>query len=79
MKLEVLYFAALRERAGIEREQVDTDAATLAELYAELAQRRGLGFPAAQLRVALDGEFVSWSSAPREGAELAFIPPVSGG
>ena len=30
-------------------------------------------------RVAVDGAFAQWDDVPRDGAEIAFIPPVSGG
>jgi molybdopterin synthase sulfur carrier subunit len=29
--------------------------------------------------VAMDGAFCGWDAPVREGAEIAFIPPVSGG
>ena len=77
--VEVLYFAALRDAAGIASEQVQTDAADLAALYTQLQARHGFGFPQAQLRVALDGAFAQWGDALRDGATVAFIPPVSGG
>ena len=32
-----------------------------------------------RLRVAMDGAFCGWDAPVREGAEIAFIPPVSGG
>lgn len=31
------------------------------------------------LRVALDGEFVTWNTPVADARELAFLPPVSGG
>jgi len=78
-KIDVLYFAALRDAAGIASEQVDTEAADLAELYAEVQARLQLPFPQRQLRVAMDGEFARWDDALRAGSTVAFIPPVSGG
>lgn len=75
----VLYFASLQEQAGRSREQVRSAAADLAGLYAELEARHGLGWPQAHLRVAQDGRFAQWSDPLRDGAEIAFIPPVSGG
>lgn len=39
MALDVLYFAWLRERIGQPRERVETEAATVRELVAELAAR----------------------------------------
>ncbi len=77
--VEVLYFASLRDAAGIASENVQTDAADLSVLYAELQARHGFAFPQARLRVAVDGAFANWSDAPRDGTTVAFIPPVSGG
>lgn len=39
MALEVLYFAWLRERIGVAREEIHTQAATVGELVAELRLR----------------------------------------
>lgn len=79
MKITVLYFAALRDAAGRSSETVETAAENLRAFYDELQARHQLPFPARQLRVAVDGEFAKWEDAPRDGSEVAFIPPVSGG
>lgn len=79
MKIDVLYFASLRDAAGTARERVDTRAADLAALYDELRARHGFALPADRLRAALDGEFARWDAPLRDGAEVAFLPPVSGG
>lgn len=78
-KVTLLYFAALRDAAGVASEAVATSAQDLRSLYNEAQARHGLPFPARQLRVAVDGEFAQWDDVPRDGAEIAFIPPVSGG
>ena len=78
MSVTVLYFASLRDAAGRDAEQLQQPA-SLAALYAELRARHGFTLPQERLRVAVDGAFVDWDSAVREGAEIAFIPPVSGG
>lgn len=78
-RVTLLYFAALRDAAGIASEPVDTDAATLRALYDEAQARHQLPFPARQLRVAVDDAFARWQDPLREGSEVAFIPPVSGG
>ena len=78
-RVRVLYFAGLRDAAGRSDESVRTDAPDLAALYAELQARHQLPFPQRQLRVAVDGDFAPWSTALREGSDVAFIPPVSGG
>lgn len=79
MRVEVLYFASLRDAAGVASEHVRTDAVDAEALYAELQARHGFGFPRARLRVALDGAFADWDTALRDGVTVAFIPPVSGG
>jgi len=77
--MTLLYFASLRDAAGVEQEPWDTCASNLAELYAETAARHGFTLPRAQLRVAVDGAFAQWEAPVREGSNVAFIPPVSGG
>lgn len=79
MQIEVLYFASLRDRAGCASERVATSAADVGALYAELDARHGFGFTPARLRAAIDGAFVPWDAPLRDGAEVAFMPPVSGG
>lgn len=78
-KVEVLYFAALRDAAGVASEQVDTDVADLSALYLLLQARHRLPFAERQLRVAVDGAFADWGDRVRAGSTVAFIPPVSGG
>ena len=79
VRVEVLYFAALRDAAGIASEHVDVDAADLAAVYAIVQMKHQLPFPQRQLRVAVDGAFANWGDALRAGSTVAFIPPVSGG
>ena len=75
----VLYFASLRDTAGVGSETMDTAAPDLRVLYLELRARYGFALPIERLRVAVDGAFARWEDAPRDGSEIAFIPPVSGG
>ena len=78
-RVTVLYFASLRDVAGIAGETFDTAAPDLRVLYIELRARYGFPLPIERLRVAVDGAFANWDDAPRDGSEIAFIPPVSGG
>lgn len=77
--VQVLYFASLRQAAGVDAEAVQTTAVDLAGLYAELRARHGFNWEMPHLRVAVDGAFARWGDALAEGAQVAFIPPVSGG
>ena len=81
--IDVLYFAWVRERIGVPRERVDTTAATVAALVAELSARDPRYAAAfadlASLRVAVDQELTGFD-APLAGArEVAFFPPMTGG
>ena len=78
-RVHVQYYAVLRERAGIAAESVETDANDAAALYDELSARRGLAFPRAMLRVAVNDEFADWSRPLADGDSVVFIPPVAGG
>lgn len=77
--VSVLYFASLRDAAGIAEETVHSDAVDLRALYTELQARHGLTMPIARLRVAVDDAFADWETPLRDGSRIAFIPPVSGG
>ena len=79
VRVAVLYFASLRDTAGCSREEVDTDATDLVGLYRQLRERHGFALPRERLRVSMGDAFVDWSTPLSEGAEVAFIPPVSGG
>jgi sulfur-carrier protein len=78
-KVELLYFASLRDAAGIAGETWATGAADLRALYEELRARHGFAMPVERVRVAVDGAFAGLGDAVRDGSEVAFIPPVSGG
>jgi sulfur-carrier protein len=81
--IDVLYFAWLRERIGLPKERLDTEAATVAELVEELRAREERYAAAftdlSAIRVALDQEIADFD-APLEGVrEVAFFPPMTGG
>ena len=83
MRLTVRYFASIREALGKGSESVETSAATLAALRDELIARGGAyaqGLARGKsVRLALDQVMSDESAALREGCEVAFFPPVTGG
>jgi molybdopterin synthase sulfur carrier subunit len=78
MGVTVLYFASLRDAAGVASEVLPMPG-SLEACYEQLRARHGFALAREKLRVAIDGRFVEWDSRVPEGAEIAFIPPVSGG
>ncbi len=82
MQIEVLYFAAARERAGRGEESLALEAgSTVAAAMAEIEARHPDLVPLRPyLRIAVDEAFVRELDVPlRDGATVALIPPVAGG
>ena len=84
MKVNVKYFASVREAVGQGAEAVDTQAATCGALRDELIARGGAYAQALArgraVRIAVDQVMSPAEDAPlREGGEVAFFPPVTGG
>lgn len=83
MKITVRYFASIREAVGQGSEVLDTSAANLGALRDELLARGGAYASALArgraVRMALDQVLSDEAAALRDGAEVAFFPPVTGG
>lgn len=81
--MDIRYFAWLRERIGIAHEQIDTEAATVADLIEELKTRsdaHAFAFSdTAALRAAVDQDLVSFEASVKGATEVAFFPPMTGG
>jgi len=85
MKLELRFFASLREALGISQESVETpdSVKTIEELRTYLVNRGGAWAHALAegkaLRCALNQHMVDPNTPLQDGAEVAFFPPVTGG
>ena len=81
--IDVLYFAWVRERIGLPKEQVETSAVTVADLVAELKLREERYAAAFEdisaLRVAVDQELCEFDTPLAGAREVAFFPPMTGG
>lgn len=81
--IEVLYFAWLRERIGLSSERVQSSAATVAELIAELCAREPRYQAAfadlSAVQVALDQDLADFDASLAGVREIAFFPPMTGG
>ena len=81
MKVQVLYFAQARERAGRSNDTLELPAGSriddaldaLVIRHAELAALRP------HLAIAVNGALARGAEPLHDGAELALLPPVSGG
>lgn len=84
MTVTVLYFAALKEALGASSESLALPAgvATVGDLRAHLAARGEAWAQLASfknLRCAVNQDMVPLTAAVKEGDEVAFFPPVTGG
>lgn len=79
MRVRLLYFASLADRAGRAEETRDTSAANPRDLYAEVAREHAFGLAPERVRVAVNGALAGWDAVLAEDDEVVFLPPVSGG
>ena len=85
MKITVRYFALLRERAGATRRCVAWDGAApdgrprCASTSPRARRRSPTLLRSGSLLVAVNREYAAPETALRDGDEVAFFPPVTGG
>jgi molybdopterin synthase sulfur carrier subunit len=84
LSVTVLYFAALRDLAGVGEEKLEVASSgselSVSNLLLELEQRHGsLQGRLDSVRVAVNEEFTERGALLRGGEVVALIPPVSGG
>ena len=81
--MNVLYFAWVRERIGLPKEQIETSAETVMDLVEELRareERYTLAFSdLSALRVAVDQDLSDFDASLEGVREIAFFPPMTGG
>ena len=79
----ILYFARLKEALGTAREEIAlAGVADLAALRETLAARGGAWaqeLTQPRIRAAVNQEMASGDTPVRDGDEIAFFPPVTGG
>ena len=78
IRVQIEYFAILREHVGRDGEEIRTGAGSAADLFDELARR--YAFPKmSHMKIAINDEFADWDAVLADGDSIAFIPPVAGG
>ena len=78
-KIDVQYFALLREERGLSQETISTRARTLQDLYKDLQKKYHFKLSIELLRVSINEEFSDWNTELKSGDRVVFIPPVAGG
>lgn len=77
MSIHVKFFASLRERLGREAQEVEaSEGLTVGALWCAVS---GTDCQPANVLAALNHEYVVPAQPVRDGDEVAFFPPVTGG
>lgn len=76
MTIQVRFFASIREKVG--RSEIQVEAASIS-CAAELWQRVTGGPLPPNTLIAINQEYAQPHQAVRDGDEVAFFPPVTGG
>ena len=78
--ISIRYFALLRDLAGLSEERVTIARdATASQIYLRMAEKYAFPLRLADVRLAVNDDFVITDHRLNDGDALAFIPPVSGG
>ncbi|MEE9395411.1 MAG: molybdopterin converting factor subunit 1 [Methylococcales bacterium] len=76
MSIRVKFFASLREQVGqSEQEIMSKGVGTVSEVWAQL----GEGELPADILCAINMDYAEHDSSVKDGDEVAFFPPVTGG
>jgi len=78
-RINIQYYALLREERGAPSETWETAAVTPQELYEELRRKYGFTLDAHRLSVAVNDEFAKWDRQIADNDKIVFVPPVAGG
>ena len=83
--MKLIYFAWVREKTGISEEDINlpSEVSTVSQLV-EWLINRGDNYQSAfddlkVIKVAVNQDYVSFDTSIKDGDEVAFFPPVTGG
>ena len=81
MRVTVLFFAQARDRAGSDRASLELPEGSRVSDAMDRVRRAhpSLAELEAHLAIAIDGQLARANAALHDGAEMALLPPVSGG
>ncbi len=79
MKITARYFAQLADLAGKPDESFELEHDSPEQLYTELRERYHFPLRFEEVQVAINHQLSSHHSQLREGDEIAFLPPMTGG
>jgi len=78
-RVQIHYYALLREQRGTAQELLVTSARSLRQLYLELSEQHRFSLSTEKLRVAVNDQLQGWDDPLQDNDRVVFIPPVAGG
>ena len=73
------YFALVGARRGTQTEAYETEAGTARQLLHEIQANGQFPLTTNNVKAAINDEFVEWDAPIRDGDQITFLPPFSGG
>lgn len=78
-KIRVTYYALLRKERGLAEEVVETEKNTVRELFDSLKSQYRFTLSTSQVKAAINSKVVEWDFLLKDGDEISFILPTTGG
>ena len=79
LKIQVIYFAKIRELTGLTRETfIIKKGSTPSNVLGLIEEKHSIDL-GMNFKIAINDEFSDWDFELRNGDNLVFIPPVTGG
>jgi molybdopterin converting factor subunit 1 len=79
MRINVIYFAVFKDKAGLSSEVIDFDGKTTKQLFLYISERYQFLDSQANCKVAVNNVIVDWDYNLSEKDEVLLFPPVAGG
>ncbi len=79
MRLDVAFFAAFREQAGLSQVSVETSCIDARSLFEQMREQYAGLERYENMKFAVNDEMVAADYALQEGDRVLFFPPVAGG
>lgn len=80
MKVKVLYFSSVKDKLGIQAEEIEFEGCTVADLKLFLAEKHPqIKENLEKVMFAVNEEYSNLNKNLKDGDTIAIIPPVSGG
>ena len=78
-KIQLLYFASIRQKTILSEETIETHAQTILELWYNIKEKYQLTLDDKLIRFAVNEEYQNMNYQLKDNDSIVFIPPVAGG